>query len=71
MPRPSRECDYAFSTMASDIQPGPNDHVTCSNCRQSMPETAAQAAGWGVVREGQTVTVALCDDCITALLDAE
>ena len=57
--------------MASHPQPAPTGEVTCSNCRRSVPHAAADAAGWGVVREGETVKVALCDECITALLDAE
>ena len=45
--------------------------VTCSNCQRSLASDDATTSGWAVVRDGDTVTVALCDECMTALLDAE
>jgi hypothetical protein len=57
--------------MACNPRPATTADVTCSNCRRSVPGDAANTLGWGVVREGETVKVALCDECITALLDAE
>jgi hypothetical protein len=57
--------------MATDAQPDATPDVICSNCRRVAPATEATASGWGIVREGQAIKVALCDDCITTLLDAE
>jgi hypothetical protein len=45
--------------------------VVCASCGRTEREDRLAAARWSASRRNGKVTVALCDQCLDALLDAE